>query len=204
MNLRTTSLICISIATVVVIVAPVALRDRARSSAAREYEELHVATERVIDLNQEPHAGATEGFCGDFVSAAQANDPLNPPCKRIVILSEASTDDPTLPQLDAVLEPFPDGATFARLPASARDAWTRKRIEAALVVALGPTTVFVRDGKVIAAANRTKDRERRGWNMDVRLKATRAYLKWSVSEEEPADPHDVLAAFLRARGEEKR
>jgi hypothetical protein len=81
--------------------------------------------------------------------------------------------------------------------------WMRTRIEAALLVGAGPTTVFVRDGKVIAAANRTKDRERRGWNMDVRLKATRANLMWSVQDDEPADPRDVLLALLRDRDELK-
>lgn len=204
MSLRATLLICIAFATVIVIVAPVTLRDRARSSVARDYEKLHVATERLIDLNQEPPDGQTEEFCGDFVSATQANDPLNPPCKRVVIVSETNMNDPVLPQLDAVLEPFPDGATFARLPASAREEWTRKRIEAAIVVATGPATVFVRHGKVVAVANRTKDGDRKGWGMDVQLSKTRAYLVWSVRDEEPADPQDVLIAFLRERSDEQR
>jgi hypothetical protein len=39
--------------------------------------------------------------------------------------------------------------------------------------------------------------------MDVRLKATRANLMWSVQDDEPADPRDVLLALLRDRDELK-
>ena len=81
--------------------------------------------------------------------------------------------------------------------------WMRTRIEAALLVAAGPTTVFVRDGRVVAAANRAEYQDRRGWSMDVRLKTTRANLMWSVQDDEPADPRDVLLALLRDRDELK-
>jgi hypothetical protein len=174
-----------------------------RYNACRDYGRLNVAIEKRIDISGAAPLNATHNFCADFVTLEQANDPLKPPCSRVLVFAETSPDNPMLPDLDAVLAKFPEPSQLAWMPSRDRDAWMRTRIEAALLVGAGPTTVFVRDGKVIAAANRTKDRERRGWNMDVRLKATRANLKWSVQDDEPADPRDVLLALLRDRDELK-
>ena len=93
-----------------------------RYNACRHYGRLNVAIEKRIDISGGASFEATQNFCADFVTLEQANDPLKPPCSRVLVFAETSPDNPMLPDLDAVLAKFPEPSQLAWMPSRDRDA----------------------------------------------------------------------------------